>query len=144
MLLAEDLGDDDFVTAFEHLGLDPKSFTHRNHLRLAWCLLRQQPLREAAHRCAEDIKRFATHHGSPQKFHLTLTLAFMHLVQERRLSGPAGENFEDFCKRNADLLSNAKGLISAHYSEAALADPASRLGFRLPDKEPLPLMPGAK
>ena len=137
MLAGENLNDEQFVEAFESLTLDPAGFTHRGHLRLAWCILGELPLREAAHRCAEDIKRFATHHGQPQKFHLTLTLAFMHIVQERRRSGPAAESFADFCTRNADLLADAKRVIGRHYSAAVLSDPQARIAFVSPDREPL-------
>jgi len=137
MLAVDELNDDGFVAAFEDLSLDPKSFTHRSHLRLAWWCLRQAPLGEAARRCAEDIKRFATHHGQPQKFHLTLTLAFMHIVQERRLAGPPRERFEEFLSRNPDLLGNARAVIGRHYSDSALSDPAARIAFVSPDRAPL-------
>lgn len=142
MLAADRLSDEAFVQAFESLQLDPATFGHRQHLRLAWIYLERLPLREAAHVCANRIREFASHHGAPQKFHLTLTLAFMHLVHERRQQVPAGEDFDSFCVRNPDLLGDARGLLARYYSETALADPAARFEFVPPDRQALPGMQG--
>jgi hypothetical protein len=134
----ETLPDDAFVEAFETLSLDPKNFNHRGHLRLAWCYLTWLPLGEAAQRCADSIRRFATHHGQPEKFHVTLTLAFMHIVKDRMRGAPAGEDFDAFCARNPELLQDARGLIGRYYSAKKLDDPAARMAFIEPDLMRLP------
>ena len=138
MQMDESLPDDAFVEAFETLVLDPKHFNHRGHLRLAWCYLTWLPLGEAAQRCADSIRRFATHHGAPEKFHLTMTFAFMHLVNDRMRSAPAGEDFDGFCNRNPDLMRDGRALIGRYYSAKKLDDPAARMAFIEPDLMPLP------
>lgn len=138
MQMDENLPDDAFVEQFETLSLDPKHFNHRGHLRLAWCYLSWLPLGEAAQRCTDSIRRFATHHGQPEKFHLTMTVAFMHLVNDRLRSAPAGEDFDGFCNRNPDLLRDGRALIGRYYSATKLDDPAARMAFIEPDLMPLP------
>ncbi|HET7651115.1 MAG TPA: hypothetical protein VFL15_10495 [Gammaproteobacteria bacterium] len=138
MTAAEFLPDDAFVEAFENLTLDPKLFNHRGHLRLAWCYLNWLPLGEAAQRCADSIRRFATHHGSPEKFHLTMTYAFMHIVSARLSNAVPGEDFAGFCDRNPDLLRDGRALIGRYYSSRRLSDPAARMAFIEPDVMPLP------
>lgn len=143
MLVADYLSDAAFVRALESLQLDPATFNHRQHLRLAWVYLGRLPLRAAAYRCAGRIREFAVHHGSPRKFHLTMTLAFMHLIEGRRRQAPASEDFAQFCARNPDLLGNARGLLGRYYSAARLNDPAARSEFMTPDLQPLPEMHAA-
>lgn len=138
MQLGKSATDDAFVAAFEDLSLDPTLFNHRAHLRLAWCYLAWLPLGEAAQRCSDGIRRFATQHGSPEKFHLTMTLAFMHIVRERMRMARPGENFDVFCDRNPELLHDARAVIARYYSDARLNDPAAKLAFLEPDRMPLP------
>lgn len=134
----ETLPDDVFVEEFETLSLDPNYFNHRGHLRLAWCYLTWLPLGEAAQRSADSIRRFATHQGQPEKFHVTMTLAFMHIVKDRMRGAQAGEDFNGFCARNPDLLNDARALIGRYYSPGKLDDPAARMAFIAPDRKPLP------
>ncbi|MGH8370141.1 MAG: hypothetical protein ACRESC_04080 [Gammaproteobacteria bacterium] len=132
------LSDDAFVEALETLRLDPKQFDHHGHLRLAWCYLTWLPLDEAAQRCADSIRRFATQHGQPEKFHVTMTLAFMHIVNDRMRDAATGEDFQEFCIRNPDLIRDARTLIGRYYSAKKLEDPAARMAFMEPDRMPLP------
>jgi hypothetical protein len=138
MKMNESLPDDAFVEAFETLSLDPDHFNHRGHLRLAWCYLTWLPLAEAAQRCADSIRRFATHHGQAEKFHVTMTLAFMHIVKDRMRGAEAGEDFDGFCVRNPDLLRDARALLGRYYSKQKLDDPATRMAFIEPDLMHLP------
>jgi hypothetical protein len=71
------LHDDEFVEAFESCRLPGDQFHHEDHLRLAWIYLRQQGMRETEARLLRGIPRFAAHHGSPGKFHHTMTIAWL-------------------------------------------------------------------
>lgn len=132
------LSDDAFVEAFEALSLDPREFSHRGHLRLAWCYLAWLPLGEATQRCIDSIRRFATQHGQPEKFHITVTVAFMHIVRDRMRGATMDENFAGFCLRNPDLIKDGRTLIERYYSRSRLTDPAAKIVFLEPDKMPLP------
>ncbi len=114
--------------------LPPAEFTHRNHVRAAWHCLRSRPLREAAHGFRDLLQAYVQRVGAAEKFHLTLTLAFMHIIHARM--GRPEEGWEAFSGRNPDLFSDARSLIARHYSTAQIA--AGRTQFAEPDGAPLP------
>jgi hypothetical protein len=110
-------------------------FTHRNHVHAAWqCLCEGPSLAGAAHRFRDLLQNYVRAVGAADKFHLTLTLAFMHIVHARM--GPAAEGWPAFAARNPDLFDDARSLIARHYSAARMA--AGRVQFAEPDGAPLP------
>jgi len=115
--------------------LSPAEFSHRNHVRAAWyCLGGGKPLPQAAHAFRDVLLSYVRSVGAEDKFHLTLTLAFMHIIHARM--GGAGEAWEAFAERNPDLFTSARSLIARHYTAARIA--AGRCEFVEPDGEPLP------
>lgn len=132
------MNDLDFLEALENGSLPESEFTHRNHLRAGWLYLERHPLPEAAMACALAIQKYATGAGAPDKFHLTLTLAFMHIIADLRAVHPA-DDWEAFLAVCPDLQRDAKALIAQHYSESLLASEQARRTFVPPDREPLPL-----
>src|SRR5260221_13470455 len=74
------LSDDDFVQAFLSGALTPPEFHHRDHLRLAWCLVRQRGVESATHTITAGIQTFATRHGQAGKYHETMTRFWGRLV----------------------------------------------------------------
>lgn len=130
-------GDSDFLAALEDGSLPAAEFSHRNHLRAAWLYLERHPLPEAAMYCALAIQKYAAGLGVPEKFHLTLTLAFMHIIAELRAQHPAGD-WETFLAACPDLQRDAKGIVSRYYSAALLESERARRTFVPPDLVPLP------
>jgi hypothetical protein len=122
------------IAALEDGTLAPAEFTHANHVRTGWFYLRQLPLREAAHQFRDVLQAYVTRLGAQDKFHLTLTLAFMHLIHVRMRA--EDEAWVSFAVRNTDLLSDAKSLIGQHYSATRLD--AGQKDFAEPDLAPLP------
>lgn len=131
------MNDQQFLRALEDTTLPPAEFSHRNHLRAAWLYLDRYPLPEAARRSATAIQRYATAAGAPGKFHLTLTLAFMHIIAALREAHPQPD-WESFLAACPELLADAKGLVARHYSDACLAEERARREFVPPDRLPLP------
>ena len=127
-----------FLAALENGSLPLDAFTHRNHLRAAWLYLERHPLPEAAMSCALAIQKYAVMHGAAEKFHLTLTLAFMHIIAELREQHPAGD-WESFLAACPELQGDAKALIAQHYSESLLESTRAKRSFVPPDRAPLPL-----
>lgn len=132
------MNDVEFLAALEDGSLPLAEFTHRNHLRAGWLYLERHALPEAAMTCALAIQKYATRHGAPEKFHLTLTLAFMHIIAERRETHPS-RDWESFLAACPDLQRDAQQLIARHYSAPVLASERARKTFVPPDREPLPL-----
>lgn len=114
--------------------LPPAQFNHRNHVRAAWACLRRRPLREAAHEFRDILLAYVRSAGAEDKFHLTLTLAFMHIIHARIVDGD--ESWDSFAARNPDLFANARSLIARHYTAARIA--GGKQQFAEPDGEPLP------
>jgi hypothetical protein len=116
--------------------LPPREFCHRNHVRAAWTCLQRMPLRVAAHRFGELLQRYVTQVGAEDKFHLTLTFAFMHLIHERMKASPA--DWDGFVATNPDLFADAKSLVARFYSPGRLMTVEARRAFVEPDLAPLP------
>jgi hypothetical protein len=126
----------ELLVALENGTLPPAQFTHYNHVRAAWHCLQQLPLREAAHSFRDVLMSYVRKQGVEDKFHLTLTFAFMHLIHERIKATPG--DWEDFVAANADLFSDARRLVSQYYSPGRLLSDNARRQFVEPDLAALP------
>ena len=121
------------IAGLEAGTLPAAHFSHENHVRAARALLLAEPLPAAAHHFAALLANYVRSLGAQDKFHLTLTLAFMHLIHARMR---AGETWEEFRAASPELFSNASALIQRHYSRERIA--AGRSQFVEPDGMPLP------
>lgn len=107
-------------------------FGHAQHLELAWRYLRLAEEREAEELMCAAIRDVADGHGTPMKYHETLTRAWVRLV---RLHEPTdGEDFEMFLGRSPGLLD--RNLVGRHYSPEALGSGTARSCWLEPDRRP--------
>ena len=125
--------DEEFARAFESCETAEACFHHRDHVRLAWIYCRRYGAEEAEVRIAEAIRRFAAHVGKAEKYHQTITIAWMRLVASAARMGDG--DFEEFARRNPGLLK--KSALGEYYSEAVLRSEAARGGFVEPDLKAL-------
>jgi len=123
-----------FVAAFEDTTLPPERFHHADHIRLAWLLLAADDLPAALDRFRRGLRRYAAALGKADLYHETITVAYVLLIHERREGGPAGEPFEDFARRNPDLLAWRPGVLDRYYRPETLASERARRVFLLPDR----------
>jgi hypothetical protein len=128
--------DEDFLRAFEDLSLPAELFHHREHIRVAWLYLKSFDASRAAERMGASIRRFANHHGATQKYHHTLTLAWMRLVAAALVEMPESCSFEKFLDVNPELAD--KSILSKYYSNELLRTATAREGWAEPDLQPLP------
>ena len=126
------LTDDEFVTRFEAHQLD--SFSHRDHLRVAYAYARRGGT-DAAVAGARRIRGFAAAAGDAGKYHDTLTVGWARIVADRVRRSPQLD-FPAFLEANPDL--GARDLLLGHYSAALLFSETARAGFVEPDRAPLP------
>ena len=124
------LSDDEFLRAFEAFEIPNDQFHHRDHIRLAWICLHRAPPPEAEQRIAQAVKNFATHLGHSEKYHHTITLAWMRLVAK----APWQLSFDELIAQAPQLLD--KNTLARHYSSAILETGAARNGWVEPDLEP--------
>jgi len=129
------MNDSEFVCAVERCEFPKESFHHRDHIRLAWIYLRQCDRGEAERRMADTIRRFAAHHGVTDKYHETITLAWMRLVAHALAQAPDA-TLQDLVGRVPSLLD--KSAIAEYYSDAVLQSDAAKSAWAEPDKRPLP------
>ena len=78
---------DDLIRRFEDGTLPASEFHHRDHVRLAWLYLDEEPPLAALARFAEGLKRFATRNGVPGLYHETIIWAYLLLIHERKAPG---------------------------------------------------------
>lgn len=132
----DSMSDDDFVSAFEKCELPNEVFRHREHVRLTFIYLRRYGYEVAGARTSEAIRRYALHNGAPQKYHETITRAWLRIVQAATTSVREGTSFEEMLEAYPDLLN--KGTLTKYYSDEVLGSERARGSFAEPDREALP------
>lgn len=130
--------DEDFLRAFEDLSFPADQFHHCEHIRVAWLYLKSSDATRAAERMTAGIQRFANHHGATQKYHHTMTLAWMRLVAAVFVETPDGYDFTKFLAEHPEL--GGKDLLTKYYSPELLQTNAAREGWVEPDLQPLPTL----
>ncbi len=125
-------------------GIPPAGgFHHRDHVRAAWAYLERHPPLQALERFCGTLRRFAAAQGAPGLYHETITWAFVFLIQERRAAAPAGEGWEEFARRNPDLLTWKPSILDRYYPRETLDTELARRVFVLPARGAARESPGA-
>lgn len=120
------------LSALEDGSLDPKSFSHKDHLGVAFEALRQSEFFEASHRVARGLQQVTQKAGVPEKFNATITHAFMSVIAERCATA-AFEDAQAFIESNADLLESS--YVNSLFSKELLATELARTVALRPDVE---------
>lgn len=123
---------DPLVEAFERGEVNPAQFHHRDHLYVAWCYLRESSLEDALARYVRYLKALTVKLGVPQKFHATMTWAWLVAVADAMERAP-GASFDALLAANPALL-DARGGLSRWYGAAELDTPRARSHFVLPER----------
>jgi hypothetical protein len=108
---------------------DPRVFPHREHVRMAFEMLRRHSFVETALHYSQALRLMTEKIGKPEVFHQTITIAFLSLIAERMHTQQAGE-FESFVASNPDLMD--KSAVARCYPPERLALEAARRTFILP------------
>jgi hypothetical protein len=124
--------DEQLVQAFEDTTLPADQFTHALHVRAGWLYVRRFGLGIAIHRFSMALRRFATAKGAPEKYHETMTVAWLLVIAER-LNGAEGLDWEAFADRHADLFVSRPSILARYYRDETLLSLRARRGFTMPD-----------
>jgi hypothetical protein len=124
--------DDELVQAFESGDLPTEDFTHAEHVRVAWCYVRRDPILVALAHFRTTLQRYAAGKGRPERYHETITVAFMLLIAER-LGACRELTWDAFAAAHPDLLQWQPSVLAQFYSEDLLASPRAREVFVMPD-----------
>ena len=129
------LDDAELVARFEALAIAPAEFRHREHVRLAYAMLRGGDFGDAAVRFRRALRRFAEAAGAADKVHETLTWAYLAVIARRMAEDPAATTSRALVARHPDLLDHRGGAVARHYDVAAItASPLARAVFVLPER----------
>ena len=110
--------------------LGDAEFGHRQHLQVAYEMLHKYGFLKALYLYATAISTIATNAGAPDKFNMTLTLAFLSLVAER---AQAAHDFKTNKPDFESLLANNQDLFSSHILDGWYPPP--RLHCKLAQKQ---------
>jgi hypothetical protein len=110
-------------------------FGHREHVHLTWLAVRRLGVPAAVGLVSDGIRRTARYAGAPQKYHATVSRAWVELVGYHAAEYP-GDDFAAFAGHHPALL--GKRLLTRFYHPATLASPRARTGWVEPDLAPFP------
>ncbi|RZU48690.1 hypothetical protein EV385_0408 [Krasilnikovia cinnamomea] len=117
------------VMAHEH------RFRHRQHIHLTWLAVRGYGTGAAIALISDGIRRTARYAGAPQKYHATVSRAWVELVGHH-VAGSDDDTFDAFADRHPALFD--KRLLARHYRSSTLATAEARSGWVEPDLAPFP------
>jgi hypothetical protein len=124
----------DFDALMREVMASADRFGHRQHIHLTWLAVRRYGIATAIDLISEGIQRTARYAGAPQKYHATVSRAWVELVGYHTVEGQ--DRFDDFLSHWPELLD--KRLLSRHYGSSLLASTDARSGWVEPDLRPLP------
>ncbi|HEY7964529.1 MAG TPA: hypothetical protein VID49_10485 [Steroidobacteraceae bacterium] len=118
------------LVRFVHGETDPAAFPHREHVRMAFEMLRRHDFAESVWLFSRALRAITAKAGKPQAFHQTITIAFLALVAERMGSAETCD-FGAFERDNPDVFD--KAALARWYSRERLATELTRRIFVLPE-----------
>ncbi len=130
------MSDDEFIHAFLTGSLPPGQFRHRDHLRLAWIMIRRHGVARAGATISTTIRHYAAAHGQADRYHETITRFWIGLVGHVMQARPESDDFDAFLAAYPHLTD--KGLPSRHWRQETLGGDAARAGWVEPDLLALP------
>lgn len=135
--------DDELVRRLEDGSLSPDEWTHRAHIRVAYCYLERFGFDGALERLRSVLQAYNVRQNVPDEptrgYNETITVAFLRIVHAtmRAYGGalPTADG-ESFCETHPHLLH--KELLRLYYSPDRRMDPQAKRVFLEPDLAPLP------
>jgi hypothetical protein len=124
-----------FDSLLAHVMTTAEQFGHREHVHLTWLAVRRHGVVTAIEIVSDGIQRTARYADAPQKYHVTISRAWVELIGHHAAETPQ-ESFADFADHHPALLD--KRLLARFYSSATLASPRAKHGWVPPDRAPFP------
>lgn len=123
-----------YLEDFEACRIPAGQFHHRDHVRVAWLMLKESPIEEALGRFTRGIRRLAEHFGATGLYHQTITWTYLFVINERMGRLAADHDWATFRDANPDLFADAGALLRARYTPSRLSSALARGQFLLPDR----------
>src|ERR1051325_1960545 len=113
--------DEELIEGFEAASLP--EFPHAEHVRLTILYLVRHGRDETQRRLFEGLRRFAAAKGVPEKFHVTMTIAWLDLVDDARRTHPEARDAGALVTACPELL-NRDALLRFYSPERLMSDDA--------------------
>ena len=126
--------DEQFLAALEDCVLPETEFSHRGHVRAAYLYLRRSDFAEALVCLRRTIRNYAQHLGQPERYHETITVAYLALIQQHICERGDGGGWPAFERDNPELF--RPGLLLEFYPQQQLDTALARKVFLLPQAPP--------
>jgi len=132
---ASGITDQELITRLEQCTLAADSFHHADHVRAAFLYLCRYPLLEAVEKFSTALQRLAASHGKAQRYHQTITWAYLFLIHERMARAEqARPVWQEFARQNPGVLSWENSVVKRYYRAETLQSDLARRIFVLPDQ----------
>ncbi len=132
--------DAEFVRLFESQAWPLAQWHHRDHVRLAYLMLREGTFEQAAERIRRGIRAHNAKHGivdTPTTgYHETMTLAWLWLVAAILDEYGPAQTADAFCDAHPELME--KKALRLFYSKERFMSAEAKVRFVEPDLAPLP------
>lgn len=137
------MNDAELLRQFEELTLPFAEWTHRAHVRVAYCYLEKHSFEEALPIVRTRIQKYNAANKVPEGplsgYNETTTHAMLHLIAATRAAYAKTHPVTDsnsFCDMHPQLLN--KHTLRLFYSPQRRIDPRAKSQFVEPDLSPLP------
>ena len=127
--------DEEFLLALESCSLQKSKFGHHAHVRAGYLYLKKSGFAAALDQMRRSIRAYATHHGKPDRYHETITVAYLALIQQCIFERGDAADWVTFARANPALLDPK--LLDRFYDRAVLESELARRVFLLPLSTPI-------
>jgi hypothetical protein len=128
--------DPEFAAILPAIAGPAGEFGHRQHINLAFWAVRRYGMPDAIGKVCTWIQQLTAYQRVPQKYHHTVSRAWMEIVAHHVAADPDCADFDAFVDRYPALLD--KRLLTRHYRPATLASPEARRDWLEPNLLPFP------
>jgi hypothetical protein len=125
--------DRQFAKSFHERTLE--RFSHPDHLRLAWIIMRGHQLDEGLSLLGQGIRDLAEEQGAVNRYHETLTQFWGRIIHHAVLAHPEIRDFDSFLASFPFLLD--KNLPLRHWTTETLWGNSARSSWTEPNIKPL-------
>lgn len=127
--------DEELLQQFADASLPTELFNHRQHVRAAWLYLKRDGMPQAMRTFPQSLVQFADAKGAQGLFHLTITWAYLLLINERQEQCQS-KDWDSFAASNPDLLTWKPSILDRFYTPELLWSDRARQSFVMPDRVP--------
>lgn len=122
--------DEELIAGFEAASL--AAFPHADHVRLTVLYLATHGRQETERRMFNGLRRFASAKGVPEKFHVTMTIGWIDLVEDARRKRPDAPDAATLVLVCPELLD--RDALLRFYTPDRLMSDAARERWIPPDR----------